>query len=62
MDRAIKDEELEFQDNDDVRSAFVSLMQDETLDIREKKSAIIDFISAGIETVRDLKVENNMPR
>lgn len=37
--------------NDDVKSVFFKLMQEKDLDIREKKSAIIDFISAGIETV-----------
>lgn len=47
------EEEMEFQDND-VRSVFVSILQDDSLDIREKKSAIIDFISAGIETVNTI--------
>lgn len=37
--------------DDDVKSVFFKLMQEKDLDIREKKSAIIDFISAGIETV-----------
>lgn len=37
--------------DDDVKSVFYKLMQEKDLDIREKKSAIIDFISAGIETV-----------
>lgn len=50
VDRAILEEELEFSDND-VRNVFVSILQEQDLDIREKKSAIIDFISAGIETV-----------
>lgn len=35
----------------DVRGVFVSILHDTDLDIREKKSAIIDFVSAGIETV-----------
>lgn len=39
-------------DDDDVKSVFNNLMQEKDLDIREKKSAIIDFISAGIETVK----------
>lgn len=37
--------------DDDVKCVFYKLMQEKDLDIREKKSAIIDFISAGIETV-----------
>lgn len=35
----------------DVRSVFLGILKEEGLDNREKKSAIIDFISAGIETV-----------
>lgn len=34
-----------------VRSVFMSILNEPDLDIREKKSAIIDFISAGIETL-----------
>lgn len=41
---------------DDVKSVFFKLMQEKDLDIREKKSAIIDFISAGIETVRFMTI------
>lgn len=33
------------------RSVFLSILNEPDLDIREKKSAIIDFISAGIETL-----------
>ncbi len=44
-------ESFECNDND-VKSVFNNLMQEKDLDIREKKSAIIDFISAGIETVK----------
>lgn len=46
-------ESIECND-DDVKSVFYKLMQEKDLDIREKKSAIIDFISAGIETVRSM--------
>lgn len=34
-----------------VHSVFLSILNEPNLDIREKKSAIIDFISAGIETL-----------
>lgn len=37
--------------DNDVRSVFLGILHEEDLDMREKKSAIIDFISAGIETV-----------
>lgn len=50
VDRAITDEHLESSD-DDVRHVFLSILLKEELDIREKKSAIVDFIAAGIETV-----------
>lgn len=50
VDRAITDEHLESSD-DDVRHVFLSILLKEDLDIREKKSAIVDFIAAGIETV-----------
>lgn len=44
------------QDLDDgdagLRSIFLSILELKDLDIRDKKSAIIDFIAAGIETVR----------
>lgn len=50
VDRAISDEHLESSD-DDVRQVFLSILLKTELDIREKKSAIVDFIAAGIETV-----------
>lgn len=39
-----------------VRSVFLSILNEPDLDIREKKSAIIDFISAGIETLANTLV------
>lgn len=33
-------------------AVFESILANQDLDLRDKKSAIIDFISAGIETVR----------
>lgn len=37
--------------DDDLRSVFLKILEIKDLDIRDKKSAIIDFIAAGIETV-----------
>lgn len=34
-----------------LRSVFLNILELKDLDIRDKKSAIIDFIAAGIETV-----------
>jgi len=50
VDNTLLDEQLECNDND-VRSVFISILQTNDLDIKDKKSAIIDFIAAGIETV-----------
>ncbi|KAJ6626777.1 Ecdysone 20-monooxygenase [Pseudolycoriella hygida] len=50
VDASMANESFECDDND-VKSVFFKLMQEKDLDIREKKSAIIDFISAGIETL-----------
>lgn len=36
-----------------MRSVFLNILELKDLDIRDKKSAIIDFIAAGIETVGD---------
>lgn len=38
-------------DPDSVNSVFCSILCEKDLDIRDKKSAIIDFIAAGIETL-----------
>lgn len=54
VDSTIADESIECND-DDIKSVFFKLVQEKDLDIREKKSAIIDFISAGIETVSLLR-------
>lgn len=50
VDTTIEHESVECGD-DDVKCVFYKLMQEKDLDVREKKSAIIDFISAGIETL-----------
>lgn len=46
----MNEEKLEFHD-DDLGSVFRSILCDKDLDVRDKKSAIIDFIAAGIETL-----------
>lgn len=50
VDGALKEEQQEFN-VDDVGSVFRSILCDKDLDVRDKKSAIIDFIAAGIETL-----------
>lgn len=53
MDQAISDTETESTPigDDSVKSVFYSILCEKDLDIRDKKSAIIDFIAAGIETL-----------
>lgn len=41
----------EDEDSAGLRSVFLNILELKELDIRDKKSAIIDFIAAGIETV-----------
>lgn len=43
----------EDEDSAGLRSVFLNILELKDLDIRDKKSAIIDFIAAGIETVSD---------
>lgn len=50
VDKALNEEKLEYKDNE-VNSIFLSILQSDELDIREKKSGLIDFITAGIDTV-----------
>ncbi|KAL5293367.1 Cyp314a1 family protein [Megaselia abdita] len=50
VDETLAENELNSAD-DDVNSIFHSILQTKDLDIRDKKSAIIDFIAAGIETL-----------
>lgn len=39
---------------DNAHKVFWSILAAEELDIRDKKAAIIDFIAAGIKTVRKI--------
>jgi len=49
VDSALIDEQQSYLD---VCSVFVSILQASGLDSRDKKAAIIDYIAAGIKTVR----------
>lgn len=51
VDEAISDTEYMPTADDSVKSVFYSILCEKDLDIRDKKSAIIDFIAAGIETL-----------
>lgn len=37
--------------DDAMREIFLRILQNPALDMRDKKAAVIDFITAGIETV-----------
>ncbi|XP_005178783.2 ecdysone 20-monooxygenase isoform X1 [Musca domestica] len=52
VDQALEENNANFMHHDDdVRSVFQHILDLKDLDIRDKKSAIIDFIAAGIETL-----------
>lgn len=43
--------------NDDaMREIFLRILENPALDMRDKKAAVIDFITAGIETVGFLRL------
>lgn len=46
----MEEEEYVSTDND-IRSIFNEILQSDTIDIRDKKSVIVDFIAAGIQTL-----------
>lgn len=50
VDKALEDEEYVSTDND-IRSIFNDILKSDNIDIRDKKSVIIDFIAAGIQTL-----------
>lgn len=52
MDTALAEEQNTAQ-IDAVQSVFLAVLNAPGLDIRDKKAAIIDFIAAGIQTVRN---------
>jgi len=39
--------------DESVEAVFLSILRQKDLDIRDKKAAIVDFIAAGIHTVRE---------
>lgn len=51
MDEALNENQINPIDENSVKSVFYSILCEKDLDIRDKKSAIIDFIAAGIETL-----------
>ena len=52
MEKALEEDQSSYEDGDvALRSIFLNILELKDLDIRDKKSAIIDFIAAGIETV-----------
>lgn len=51
VDTALNEQKSEFRDDESVNSVFWSILCEKDLDIRDKKSAMIDFIAAGIETL-----------
>lgn len=52
VDAAIRENNnVECVDDKSVNSVFLNILNEKDLDIRDKKSAIIDFIAAGIETL-----------
>lgn len=38
--------------DDGMQEIFMKIMENPALDMRDKKAAVIDFVSAGIETVK----------
>lgn len=54
MDGKVKEEDKVTNNDDDLSYVFQTILNDD-LDIRDKKSGIIDFIAAGIETVIEFK-------
>lgn len=52
VDAAIRENNnVDCVDDKNVNSVFLNILNEKDLDIRDKKSAIIDFIAAGIETL-----------
>lgn len=51
VDEALMSKDNYFQEYKTQNAVFESILENQDIDLRDKKSAIIDFISAGIETV-----------
>jgi ecdysone 20-monooxygenase len=52
METTILEKQDEAKD-ESVEAVFLSILRQKDLDIRDKKAAIVDFIAAGIHTVRE---------
>jgi len=46
--------------DESVEAVFLSILRQKDLDMRDKKAAIVDFIAAGIHTVRKPRCTNSM--
>lgn len=44
--------------DESVEAVFLSILRQKDLDMRDKKAAIVDFIAAGIHTVRKPRCTN----
>ena len=42
--------------DENIEAVFLSILREKSLDMRDKKAAIVDFIAAGIHTVGDTKL------
>lgn len=51
LDGNVKEEDKVINNDDDLSYVFQHILKQDDIDVRDKKSAIIDFIAAGIETV-----------
>jgi ecdysone 20-monooxygenase len=53
VDNSLKDgSDGDRNEDDDMKNIFLTILQNDQLDIRDKKSGIIDTLTAGIQTVR----------
>lgn len=46
-------EKQDYARDESVEAVFLSILRQKDLDMRDKKAAIVDFIAAGIHTVRE---------
>lgn len=60
MDGKVKEEDKVINNDDLISYVFQNILNQKDLDIRDKRSAIIDFIAAGIETVSIFKPLNTI--
>jgi ecdysone 20-monooxygenase len=53
VDQSLEEELEQSESDNDVRSIFLTILQNDQLDIRDKKSGIIDALTSGIQTVSE---------